>query len=223
MSIMTTDADPDRTTDPATLDVPPTDAGEFDGEAARSAEATPPQQTITLTPLQVQNDPLLGATDGVFRDLADKLRLAVVCYGALGVVAAWLIAIMLAIGGDNPSAYAWAGGATLAIAAAAYWLLTGYSARFTGQSAYRSALGPAALARLDRPAVVGLLPLLGTALALVLVGTAAACLAIALFFSAASPWLWLVAAIALALLYGFGFLLLALRLIERVRDAVATV
>jgi hypothetical protein len=179
---------------------------------------------IELTPTQLQNDPLLSASDDVFADLVEKLRWAAIGYAVVGLIAAWVFASLLAIGSGNVSAFAWAAGATVLLVVVGAWYLMEALRPFGDADAYLRSKTPYALARLDRPAVVGLTwqigVWIGSALAVLVVASGALAFTLALV-AGPNSWLWLIAVVPLLIAYLAWFALLQYRLIERTRDAVA--
>lgn len=208
-------------------DVQDARADAAEAPAASAAPRLAPQLPVDerpLTPTQVLNDPLLATHSEIIVDLGRKLRWAAVGYGALGIVASWIIAPQVALAAKTGTPFLWSLAATVLIVAGALWYLAGVSTRYASIAAYRKAKTPQTFARLDRGAVVGLYGVIGTwigvglAALVVVSGTVTAVLTLAL---GASGWAWFFGALPAVLLYAYGFGLLHYRLIEKTRDAVA--
>ncbi|HWU46566.1 MAG TPA: hypothetical protein VN133_07400 [Humibacter sp.] len=203
-----------------------TPAGTPVADTPNAEDAATDQEVVVieLTSTQLQNDPLLSASDDVFADLLEKLRWSVVAFAVVGLLASWAFATVIAVGSANASAFAWAGGATVLLIGGAVWYLMRPLGAFADADAYLRAKSPYALARLDRAAVVGLPWQIALWVGWALLTLALACGILASTLSLAGRadgWLWLVAAVPLAIAYLAWFGLLQYRLIERTRDAVA--
>jgi hypothetical protein len=218
-------AEPDAAGTPVVSDTAVTpDTPDVDTPDAGDAEADQELVVIELTPTQLQNDPLLSASDDVFADLLEKLRWSAVAFAVVGLLASWAFATVIAVGSGNASAFAWSGGATVLLIAGAVWYLMRPLGAFADADAYLRAKSPYALARLDRAAVVGLPWQIALWVGWALLTLALACGVLAstlALVQRADGWLWLVAAVPFSIAYLAWFGLLQYRLIERTRDAVA--
>ncbi|WP_022901721.1 hypothetical protein [Humibacter albus] len=227
--------EPASTQEPAFAQEPEGTAAQAASSAATpqptSSAATPkPAEPVAPAPLpplsatQLLNDPLLGTHDAIIFDLGLKLRWAAIMYAALGVVASWLLAAVVAIATRDAIAFAWAIAATVLVAVGAVWYFADVSTRFSTVDAYRRAKTPQAVARLDRGSVVGLYSVIGAWIGIglaalaVVAGVVTAVLTLAV---GAAGWAWFFGAAPTVLLYLYGFLALHYRLLERTRDAVA--
>jgi hypothetical protein len=176
------------------------------------------------TATQLQNDPLLGTFDDVIVDLGEKLRWAAIAYGAIGVGAAWLVAVQVAVGTGWPGPYGWAALATLLIPGGVGAYLGDARRRYRGVATYRSSIPERVRSRRDRGAVIGLMSLAGVWIGWTLVAIAvfsAAVSAVLYLGGSQQVAIWTLPLIPFAACYLFGFVLLRFRLIERARDAVA--
>lgn len=155
--------------------------------------------------------------------LGRTLRWATIAYGGVGVIAAWFVATIVALGLELPVLFAWAGGVTIVIAILVAWYLLVVQRGFRDATSYGWAKRRRALSRLDRVIVVGLHgeagKWVGGAVAILGVVTFATAVVVSAFSGGESVWPWIFVCFSVGLGYAFGFVSLHVHLVESARDA----
>jgi hypothetical protein len=180
-----------------------------------------------FTPTQLQNDPLLAGDDDIVADLGKTMQWGAIGYGLVGVVTAWFVAATIGLGLGTATVYAWAAAVTIVVIAVSVWYSTMVERIYRNTESYVASRTRRGLASLDKEAVVGLRGELGKwvggAIGALVAITFVAALVVTISGAHNLGWPWFFVGISLAIAYAFGFFALHVHLIEKERDAAATV